>query len=468
MKKAVIVFLMSLSTYAFAQSKTLSLEEYLGLVESGNKSIRGSKEKSEGAALRSQEGYLITSPYLFMNASQTSDQSEKPIPLYQGTKTEATVYSLGLSKVTEFGLSGKLGYNLTKTSITGANTQFVPESKYYEAKPTLELSQSFWRNGFGSETTAQVEAAEAAGKAEQYKESFAVKVARSEAEMAYWKLSLARAMRIVQSDSLDRSRKIREWNLKRFQNQLADKSDFLQADAAFKLREYEYQQAADEERSASRKFNTLRGVDSDVVTELVAPLPQTPVKPIQRAKNRDDVLASEQAMRAAKAQSQLGIEKARPTLDAFANLSYNGKDGAQGEAVNESTKSTYQSSTIGVKFTMPLDFWTVSDVKDGYKKEELAADFKHQHKLFEQEQEWTDLNRKLSEAQKRLSLASGYEEAQKSKYEFERLRHAKGRSTTFYVLQFEQEYALAQVNRLRAQVEVLGLVAQLKTFGGAQ
>ena len=115
---------------------------------------------------------------------------------------------------------------------------------------------------------------------------------------------------------------------------------------------------------------------------------------------------------------------------------------------------------------MPLDFWTASDVKEGYEKEAIGAEMKHQRKLFEQEQEWASLNKKLLEAQKRLSLATNYEDAQRAKYEYERIRHSKGRSTTFYVLQFEQDYALAQVNRLKAQTEVLGLVAQMKTFGG--
>src|SRR5690606_19231996 len=86
------------------------------------------------------------------NGQYVNDKKENLNPQFQGRQTESENYAVGLSKQTTFGLTAKLSYNVTTTQIKGANPQMVPPNRRYEARPSLELSQSLWRNSFGAES----------------------------------------------------------------------------------------------------------------------------------------------------------------------------------------------------------------------------------------------------------------------------------------------------------------------------
>ncbi len=70
----------------------------------------------------------------------------------------------------------------------------------------------------------------------------------------------------------------------------------------------------------------------------------------------------------------------------------------------------------------------------------------------------------FTQAKNKLTLAYNLEEAQGEKLNFERDRHRRGRTTTFQVLQFEQDYATAQLGRLKQSFDLLQTHSQLKTF----
>jgi outer membrane protein TolC len=53
---------------------------------------------------------------------------------------------------------------------------------------------------------------------------------------------------------------------------------------------------------------------------------------------------------------------------------------------------------------------------------------------------------------------------QREKFEHERERLLRGRTTTYQAISFEQDYANTQLLRLRTQAEVLQTIAQMKAF----
>jgi outer membrane protein TolC len=59
------------------------------------------------------------------------------------------------------------------------------------------------------------------------------------------------------------------------------------------------------------------------------------------------------------------------------------------------------------------------------------------------------------------------ESAQKEKLDYEKQRFERGRSTTFQILQFENDYANAQLGAIKARTDILEIMAKLKTFGDA-
>jgi len=450
---------------AFSKETELSLELFLKQVKNNNKNLRGSHLISTGVAQRVNDGELLLAPTFFSTYNYLSDKKETAAPSFQGTSTRADMYSIGIQKLTNFGLSAKLSYSMMHTNIKDAALITIPN--YYTAYPQLDINFSFLRNGFGSEVKAQQIALEAANKATSYSEAFKEKISLVEAEKAYWRLALARKALLVRKEVRDRAQKILSWATRRVKTQLGDRSDMLQAQAGLELRKLELIEAQNEVRTAALAFNSARNIESDIVPEsltAIAPELLTDLSPIDKNDTRLDIKAAEQIQLIALANAQLAKEKAKPSLDVFASAALNGRDANKNTARSESLTSKYPTNSIGVTFSTPLYFGLSSNIFSGTEKEKQGAILNYEHKLFEQEQEWNDLNSRLKEAQSRLKLTKTIESIQKEKHENEQARLLRGRTTTYQALLFEQDYAQAQLIHIRTQAEILGLYTQLKIF----
>lgn len=455
---------------AFAGPK-LSLEEYLGQVRAANPSVRAAEKNAQGYSLRKDEGGLLTSPFLFGTAQTFDDKKETVQPLFQGNRTKGNQYSVGLGANTPIGLSARLSFNLQKTEIQGASPLQLPVPNYYTSYNLLELNQSLLRNGFGSETRAQVEAIDSANRVQAYASGFSALAQMVEAENAYWRLAFARQSLKIQKDVLLRSERILDWAKRRVAMQLGDRSDLLQSEAGFKLRQLELQNAYEEEKAALRAFNLLRSVPEDTsVADLDVPAPEVLLGGAIPAKSgtRLDVKAAEEEEQAIIARAQLDKEKAKPNLDLFASIAWNGRDGARSEAVDESFHGKHSTTAVGVRFTVPLSLGTMKGTWRGTELAKEAATLNLERKRMDENLEWKELERRLQDARARLSLLQSIEKVQRDKFENERQRLLRGRTTTYQALTFEQDYAQAQLLRIRTQAEVLGLAAQAKLFRGEQ
>ncbi len=449
-------------------SAPLTLENYLSQVTAGHEGVKALSETKQGALERSHEGRLLTSPQVFANLQWASDSRITTNPAFQGTRTSNDSYSLGVLQQFNFGLTSKLYYALSLTDIENAQPTAIPIPKFYEAKPVLEINQSILRNGFGRETRATERLAEAGALASHYADSFKLKLALAEAEGTFWRLAIARQVVEVQKDSLERAKKLKEWNARRVKLELADRSDILQAEAGLQVRQLEYQTALDDLRSASLAFNNLRGKKQSDVPEELPAMDRTITDKIvvpEKKGAREDVKAAEQMTVVSAASAEVGYEKNLPTLDVFGSVSLNGRDATRSTAFSDSFKTDHPAYAVGVKFQAPLNFGLTNDARSGYAKEIKASELTFRRKQFEEEEQWNDITKKLAESKEKLRLTFLIEDSQSKKLERERERLKLGRSVTFQVLQFEQDYALSQMMRLKTQGEVLGLSAQLRTYG---
>jgi outer membrane protein TolC len=116
-------------------------------------------------------------------------------------------------------------------------------------------------------------------------------------------------------------------------------------------------------------------------------------------------------------------------------------------------------------FSVPLNFGATSRTRDGYGMEHIAAELNYDRKVFEQDQTWKDLMRSLGEAKQRLDLSQKLEMIQKNKLLNEQSRLKQGRSTTYQVLLFEQDYLQAELLRIQNQFAILKIISQMKLFG---
>jgi outer membrane protein TolC len=447
----------------------LDLEGYLKQIKAGNPAFRSAQLSAEGAQERSGEGGLAFSPQLFSDFSYIYN-TQTPFPIGFNWLTNQN-YQAGVSYQAPFGLRTRAYYKILVYEAEGFPPAFGnTRPLFYEGSTNFEFAFPLWRGLFGGEARAQRDAAEAGANAARYASSFQSKGLLAAGEAGYWRLALARENVRVQREAMETAKKMLEWARRRAGLQLGDRSDVYQMEAAYDLRSLQLQSALDEERAASLEFNSNRGSKSEVVEEKLIPLTRDLLANLQipeRAQFRDDVLAAEQQKKAAEANARLGLERNSPKLDLSATASFWQRSEDFSTAIGQSFSTRHPSGTVALNFQVPFDIPTVLSVRSGFHKELEAADLTFQRKVFDQEKEWTDIVKKLDEAKRRYELSQKIEKIQSEKFDYERDRLTRGRTTTLQVLTFEQDLRTAQLTRIQSQAAILNLVAQMKTFGGS-
>ncbi len=462
------IFLIALLAPTLAHASPLPLSQYLDQVNHNHQGVQSSRALARGAKLRSEVPSLMFGPQAFAELGTVTDKRETINPSFQGTRTDAGQWQVGIRQQTPFGLAGSLGYLQNHTKIHQAT--LVNPADFYTASPFVEFRLPLWRNAFGSENRAQRDAAQAAELVSHFAENYKSQAIVAEAQMAYWRLALARESVALQEEVLSRSQKLVEWAERRTNLQLGDESDLLQARSVREIRRMDLKTLEADLLVASRAFNASRGVDSDRVGESLDPIePQSLQKlqiPSRTPGTRGDTLAFGQQHLAAIAKVEAQLEELKPNLEVFGNYSWNGRDAKRSIAADEAQKSKNSYSAVGVRFSTPLSFGTLSDARGGSREQAVAAELAWERKKFEEERDWNDLLTRFAQARSRLTHALQIEEAQRKKYDHEQKRLVRGRTTTYQTLVFEQDYTQSQLLRVRTEAEILQLWAQLQLFRG--
>lgn len=451
-----------------ARADHLSLAEYLSQVKSKNKAYSAAATAAEASQLSASEAELMTSPQFNASAQTLTDEKPTANPGFQGTKTSAQMYSFGVSQMTDFGLTGKLSYGLSSAKVEGTNPAFVvPGETHYEGRPSIELSQSLLKNRFGRETEASKSAARSGAEAGRLAQLHLQKQMLVQAEMTYWRLALARKLVQTQSDSVKRAAQIRDWSQRRADLRLADRSDLLRAESAFQSRSLDLALAEEQENQASASFNSTIEREGSKVEASLDPVNQELINRLTAQgspKMRLDVRAAEESMLASQAKVDLAQDRYTADLQLFGSYALNSREDTSSKALSKSFSSEYPTSAVGLKFAMPLGLSHIDRQRLAALKDAAAAKERYEYQQFEARTDWQELKRRLEESQARLASYKSIEEAQRLKMEHERERQKNGRSTVFQVLSDEGEYALSQLNRIRAELDILNIAAQLKIY----
>jgi outer membrane protein TolC len=443
--------------------KILTLGEYLDQVQGSNLTAQGSNEQREGAKGRSREADLIFSPSLFANAQVENDQKLPtiPVPGFDYNFEDTRNYSLGVSETTSFGLQGKLYYALDYTDydFPGMPTYF------YDARPVIELTQSLWQNGFGRSDRANEEATRAQAESDRWNAQSTHDTLIVNAETSYWKLAIDRELVKIQERALDQAKAIYEYDVHKANMNLVDHADELQSKASYESKKLDLKSAQDDMEAATIAFNSYR--NSQAVSEELMSVDWAKLQietPSATTGMRADVKASEASTRAAVANAKILVEKDKPVFNVYADYALNGRDTTLSPSLSNSFDSGRPTLTMGLKLTIPLNFGAASDAQKGAELNAAGADHIYQQKLRDQESDYQTLLKNLSNARQRLALSVTIEEAQLIKLEYEKKRLKQGRTTTYQVLEFEQDYTAAEYARTNAASQVLNYAAQLKLY----
>ncbi len=481
---ALAVFSM-LGIGSVGESRTITLEDYLSQVRGSNQSLKGANASIEASRQRENSSDLITTPRAFGQVAKQVDE-KPPASFLSGDKSEAMVYSFGVQKIWSFGLQSQVSYNLNKVDISRDNLPLLlapgvvnplavalndeSSKKFSEGRTQVDLEQPLWKNWMGRSYDIARDSTQAKLAAQRQGEQYKVKALLAQAELVYWQLALASDAVRTQQGALARFQKIRDWVQNRVKLSLADRADLLQAEAGVKARRLELELSMRDRISWQRNFNTLRSVQGDNLDADVMPISSRMLSDMSMSAGsvkRLDVEVARSLEKVAEAEVQDVREKFKPELSVFGSYAMNAREDSLGKAASEALKADKPTMVVGLKFSTPLDRDLINRERSGLVKASEAARIDREQKEFSARQEWDDLLRQLSDARIRLQLATDIELAQKQKLDYEKNRLERGRTTTYQILLFEQDYANAQLGAIKAKAEILGIIAKLKSFGDA-
>lgn len=451
----------------------MSLENYLKMVKEKNSGAVGAKKSSEAKSLRVNEYNALFRPSFFFNGQYIDDKRPTNAPAFQGIQTIRKIYQAGFTENFSSGTKTTLSYNMLHTQINGSSPLFLPQNSFYDLSPQFEISQSLWRNFFGIEDKSTVEMQISQVEASKLSDVLRYKELLMKAENSYWRYMFAKISLKVQEDSLERAKKLRDWNSRRVRQGLTDDTDLLQAESNLSLREIDFQNSKTELVAAKLAFDSYLQSDEnpEVASEVEVAGQDVAVKVMDKelpkvVPVREDVLIALFNQKMTRAQAQLGLEKNKPNFEIYGTYALNGRATNYSPASDQSLSQDHPYKVLGVRFSTPLDIFSAKNHRTAYQEEKVAADLTFERKKYEVQKEWDDLSRRFEDYKTRLRLSLKMEEIQKKKLHSEKDRYSKGRTTTFQVLQFEQDFANAQLSKLRNEQELITVYNQLKMFTG--
>ena len=180
--------------------------------------------------------------------------------------------------------------------------------------------------------------------------------------------------------------------------------------------------------------------------------------------NRADVKAASANTKSAIALAKVEEEGNKPQLDLYGSYGFNGLEFGEQDAFSNSLSRNGDTGYVGIKFSMPLAIGLQSDIKKGAKISAQAARMNYQQKLFDQQNDWQNLVQNLEDSQENLALNKKIENLQKAKFENGKRLLTQGRSSTYQVLLFEQDYNKAQIETIQNAYQLLTLLAEKKLY----
>lgn len=461
MKRFLLVSMIFMTARPAFCAEPLTLAAYLGEVNASQAALAGARKAGEAANLLQAERELEVAPRLFGEASALADDSPQFDPATQGDSTKLVSVKAGLALKTRHGIESKVYSSVGKGSVTGIASGDV--SKWL-ASQNAEVSVSLWRNWKGRETDSSIGSAQARRAAEMQESRFAAVSLLIQAEQAYWQLAAIKESMEITSANLVRARKLADWSRKRVASGLADSSELLQALAAVKLREQDLLDESVLLRQAAVKFNACRGVnyaEPPALLESVDGVVSPPV-PGERA----DVRAKALYAQAAKLSAAGSEETIKPALEAYAQVSLKGMEDSASAALGGALSTNGTAVTSGVRFVMPLFSSLTAKSRKGYALEAEAAALKYEQARLDGAAEFTALADHFALQKRKLELARELEKIQWDKYQAETKLREKGKTTVYFIIAFENDFASAQLRRLEAALELRLLAAKLKLYGG--
>jgi outer membrane protein TolC len=470
MQRRIILLFLTLASGPLS-AEHLSEDDFLTQVRVGNHAFRAAEATDAALELGKLEPETMLSPRLDAQLSYLDDKSLQNSP-FSSTDYSSTTWSAVLSKEIDGtgtqlslgyqGQSDSTAYPSYLASLFGSFGGFNNPLYYYNIGYYVSIQQPLWKD-FGARgyeaqqafTNANMGSLQAMNRQEAASLLF-------QAQSTYLQLSADREIMVVLQDSLSRSQKILDLTQQKLQDNLVDKVDELEADAALKQVQLGIDDTTQRLHQDEAAFNALRGLSPDAeVQEDLDPVDLPSGLPAM-SQERLDVQAARQDSNKDAAYAEQVRERYRPDLSLFGTATTSGQASDFGDAADPQ----HPTYLVGVKLDTILDVNLYNKVVEGADKSvNLSRDTIRQKEL-SQAQDWQSLKTEWETLQDSLQLAQALEDVQKEKAEREETRYENGQTTNFQVLRFQEDYDQARISTMRFKVQAAVLAAQANFYNG--
>jgi outer membrane protein TolC len=455
----------------FVYGEMLTIDGYLYMVAKNNsdlKSIQASINAVKGKLAEIERVYAYS---LSADLSYSDDKSCRPYS--QPAKlNEVSIwnYSTSVNKQFVTGTQFSLGIN---GSYGTYDYVLLPsgDSHYNvsDISPFVRLQQSLWKDINGGSTKAGIYKQKASTKSVLYLLEYKKQKLLLDAMSAYWNLSYTKTVIDFRKVSFDRKKKLLDWNQRRYKMDLAERSDLLQSQAAVKSGELNLKLAYEDENRANRMFNQFLNIKDDKLRYDVEKfedkgnsfkIDRTLVKKGARA----DILAALEDVNTALYDQEASQRSRGADLVLEGKYSLNGVEQSLWKSFDHVKNGDRPSYSLGLKYTLPLDFKLRKAIDKGYEAAKVSAQTAVESTVVKENNDWIQLLDNWDNARIRMELAVEVEKIQKQRYEEDRNLLNRGRTTTYMALQSEDDLDAATLNVFKSILELIQINEQAKAF----
>lgn len=452
-----------LFTLLFSQiAMGVSLDDYINQVTKKNSRVSSTQEFLTSADLQKSESKILTSIRAFSLAQFENDHRQPQFAAFEGVSKERRIFQLGLEQNSDWGITHKLYTNYNYLDQKKAS--FIPNPKVANSAVVYEFSVPLLKNFSGKIIKMQQAAIVARNEGTTQRETFEQRKIIAESRATYWRLKTAREIVKLQSEMIDQGEKFLSWTQRRVKDKLGEDSDLRQAQAILELRKFDLQKETRELRRAEQAFNSMKEANlSEAIPELDE-FPADHILPVlpteKEALSRPDLLALEAQLAAEVLETQQASENSKMELNLIGSASTNGLSYSTEPDYTKTFSGKYPAYMVGLRLSVPLDRSSVDDVQRAAVMKQSGLSSAVRRNRYESMVGLSQLRLDYEQLSAQLRVVRKLVEAQDSKIKTERERSKYGRSSTFQILTFEQDYQQARQDLIRTQGQLWQLTGQ--------
>jgi outer membrane protein TolC len=450
---AVGALLLSFSSFA------VGLDDYLNQVRGQNNRLAQTQSFMTAADLQRAQGKILTSINAFSLMQAELDRKQPQFAAFEGVSKERRNFQLGLEQNSSTGLVHRLYSDYSYLNQKDAS--FIPNPRIANTAIVYEFTLPLLRNFNGKSIRLQQDIISQRASGEMHKETFEQRKIINEAKSAYWRLKTAQEIVKTQEEIINQGQKFLDWTRKRVRDRLSEESDLRQAEAIVDLRKFDLQKERRELLKAQQAFNIVRELDPNTeVAELEDfpaddLIPELPTE--ENALKRPDLMSLEAQLNAETMEAQRAAEMSRMELNLIGTAATNGLAYSGEPDYGKTFSGKYPTYMAGIRLSVPLDRSSMNDIQKSANIRKRGLTSALHRNRYEAISGLSQLRLDYEQLGQELKIVKTLVKAQEDKLRTERERHRYGRSSTFQLLTFEQDYQQARQDLIRTK----GLLWQL-------